>query len=141
MQNIYTFFADALLLLHTLVVLFIIGAFVVIWIGYFKKWHFVRNFWFRVVHMALMGYVAVQTLSGFNCPLTVWENQLRVKGGVAPQYTETFIGHWLGKLLFYEVSLGVFAVIYTAFFAFVVLTWFRVKPESPRHRRLQEKSA
>jgi len=47
--------ADAVLVLHGLIVLFNIGALPVIWIGYFRKWRFVRNPYFRWAHLLLLG--------------------------------------------------------------------------------------
>ncbi|MBA4149479.1 MAG: DUF2784 domain-containing protein [Verrucomicrobia bacterium] len=128
MAKFYLILADAILILHTAIVAFIIIGLILTWIGYFRGWKFVRNGWFRLLHLLAMGYVAVQTLLGADCPLTIWENNLRVKGGVSPAYDETFIGHWLAKILFFDVSLGTFAILYTLFFALVVFTWFWVKP-------------
>src|SRR5688572_8904164 len=131
MEKTYLILADAILVTHTLIVLFIVIGFVAIWVGYFRRWQFVRNFYFRVVHLGAMGWVAVQTVWGADCPLTIWENALRVKGGVGPSYQETFIGHWLQKILFFDVRLQTFAILYLAFFAFIALTWFVVKPNLP----------
>jgi hypothetical protein len=135
MERIYLFLADLILVTHTLIVLFIIGSFVLIWIGYFRNWSFVRNFYFRLAHLLAMGFVAVQTIFGEICPLTTWEDQLRVKAGVGPQYEGSFIGHWLAKILFFEIDLKVFAIIYTLFFALVVATFFFVKPRKWRERK------
>ena len=135
MERTWLFFADLILVAHMVVVLFILGGFVLTWIGYFRKWSFVRNFYFRIAHLFAIGFVAIQTLLGEDCPLTVWENQLRVKGGMAPGYHETFIGHWLGKILFFELGLETFAIIYAIFFGLVILTFFVVRPRWPRKSR------
>jgi hypothetical protein len=135
MERIYLLLADLILITHTLVVLFIVGGLVVIWIGYFRKWRFVRNFYFRIAHLLAMGFVAVQTIFGEMCPLTTWEDQLRVRAGVGPQYEASFIGHWLGKILFYEIDDKVLVIVYTMFFALVVWTVFLVKPRNPRKSR------
>jgi hypothetical protein len=135
METFYLILADAILVLHMALVLFNLLAFVFVWIGYFARWGWVRNFYFRVAHLGCMGFIAIQTVMGADCPLTVWENNLRVRAGVAPQYEETFVGHWLGDLLFYEAGLGTFAVIYTLFFLLIVFTWIKVKPNWPRWRK------
>ncbi len=140
MQKTYLWLADLILITHTLFVLFIIAGFVLIWIGYFRNWKFVRNFYFRLAHLLAMGFVAVQTIMGEDCPLTIWENQLRVKGGVSPSYDETFIGHWLGKILFFDVGLGTFAVLYTLLFLLIAGTFLWVKPQLPRKWRKRETS-
>src|ERR1043166_3944937 len=103
MQNLYSLLADGLLLLHALIVLFNVGALPIIWIGHFRRWSFVRNFSFRLTHLLLIGYIALATVFGAICPLTTWENRLRIKAGHQPQYERTgFIAHWLHKLMFYE---------------------------------------
>jgi hypothetical protein len=135
MERIYLLLAYLILITHTLVVLFIVGGFAVIWIGYFREWRFVRNFYFRVAHLLAMGFVAVQTIFGEMCPLTTWEDQLRGRAGVGPQYESSFIGHWLGKILFYEIDDKVLVIVYTMFFALVVWTVFLVKPRNPRKSR------
>jgi hypothetical protein len=43
-------------------------------------------------------------------------------------YTGTFIAHWLGQLLYYRAPDWVFVLLYTAFGALVVASWFWVRP-------------
>ena len=44
-----------------------------------------RNFWFRGSHLGAIAVVAAESLVGFVCPLTTWENRLRLlAGGVVP---------------------------------------------------------
>src|SRR5438876_7924242 len=104
MRALYSILADTILLLHALIVFFNVGALPLIWIGYFRSWSFVRNFSFRIVHLLLIGYIAAATAFGAICPLTSWENQLRLKAGLEPQYQSAgFIAHWLHQLLFYDL--------------------------------------
>jgi hypothetical protein len=140
MQRIYLLLADLVLITHTSVVLFIVAGFVLIWIGYFRNWKFVRNFYFRVAHLLAMGFVAVQTILGKDCPLTIWENQLRVKGGAIANYEGTFIGHWLGKILFFELSPKVFVILYALLFALIAWTFFKVRPQLPQKWRERKTS-
>lgn len=131
-ENFYNVLADLILVIHFAFVAFIIGGFVVIWIGYFRRWSFVRNLGFRVVHLLAMGFVALQTLAGMACPLTAWENALRGRAGAALRYEESCIEHWLGRILFYDVSEWMFTVIYVGFFALIVLTFWKVPPRWPK---------
>lgn len=78
-MNAWSILADVLLILHFAFVAFVVGGFVVIWVGYFCRWPFVRNFWFRLAHLVAMGCVFLETLTGFVCPLTDWENQMRLR--------------------------------------------------------------
>src|SRR5205807_813184 len=55
-----------------------------------------RNPWFRCLHLAAIGIVAVEAVYHWNCPLTVWEWDLRALAGQEPG-TQTFVErlvHW-----------------------------------------------
>jgi hypothetical protein len=134
MQQFYPIAADAILIVHVLIVLFNVVSLPLIWLGCFLRWRFVRNFYFRTVHLLMIAYIAAQALVGEICPLTDWENDLRTKGGTDPRYATSFIGHWLQRLLFYEADERVFTVAYVIFFALVLATLFFVKPDPPRAR-------
>jgi hypothetical protein len=82
----------------------------------------VRDLRFRVAHLVAIGVVVAQAWLGVLCPLTTLENALRRRAGQA-EYAESFIGHWLHRLIFYEAEPWIFTVVYTAFAALVVLTW------------------
>ncbi len=120
--------ADAILVAHAIVVLFIVGAVPVIWCGYFRGWGFVRNFWFRIVHLLLMGVVALESILSISCPLTVWEDALRTRSGAEPMHPNGFIAHWLHQLLFYDFPAWVFTLTYLVFFILVLATFFWVRP-------------
>jgi hypothetical protein len=123
--------ADAILVLHALIVLFNVGALPVIWLGYFRGWRFVRDFSFRVAHLLLIGFVAAESTLGAICPLTIWEDALRMKAGVDPRYQGGYVAHWLHRLIFYELDEKFFTVGYGLFFGLVLFTLVRVKPLPP----------
>jgi hypothetical protein len=127
-QTSYQLLADAILVLHLLIVVFIVGAVPVIWVGHFRKWNFVRNFAFRMTHLALIGFVAAESVFGMICPLTRWEDDLRIKAGGGAYGEKGFIAHWLQRLLFYDWDPRVFTAIYVAFFGLVLLTSLAVRP-------------
>lgn len=62
--------ADLVLVVHASFVAFVIVGLLLIWIGHIRRWAFVRSFWFRVAHLAAIGVVAAESMSGFVCPLT-----------------------------------------------------------------------
>jgi hypothetical protein len=127
--------ADAVLVLHWMIVLFNIGALPVIWLGYFRKWHFVRNPYFRWAHLLLLAFVLAETVVGVSCPLTLLEDALRVDGGETPGHPSGFLARWLERLLFWDAPPVVFILAYGLFFALVLFTFVRVKPEPLRRRR------
>jgi hypothetical protein len=56
--------------------------------------------------------------------LTTWENLLRERAGSAA-YSESFIQHWLHRLLFFEAPFWVFTTIYLAFALVLLSLWLR----------------
>ena len=126
----YLLAADAVLMLHVLFVVFVVVGLVLILAGRLMSWDWVRNWWFRVIHLAAIGVVVLQSWLGVICPLTKLEMYLRGKAGDA-MYAGSFVAHWLESILYYRAPAWVFAACYTAFAAIVVLSWVWVRP----HRR------
>lgn len=131
MARFYTILADAVLVLHFSYVVFVVVGLLVIWVGYFLRWRFVRNFWFRVAHLSSMGVVVLESVFGVTCPLTTWELQLRLFAGGGQYYQGSFIQHWVHRVLFYNVGEGSFVAIYAGFFALLLLSLWVVKPRWP----------
>ena len=119
--------ADAILVVHVGVVLFVVLGAAVIVLGAFRGWHWVRGFAWRITHLLLMGFIALQAWLGALCPLTVWEQTLRRAAG-QPAYAGSFIEHWLSRLIFYRAPWWAFVVAYTAFAALVLALWVFVRP-------------
>lgn len=128
LQRLYLVLADLVLVIHFLFVAFVVLGLLLIWIGWFRRWNFVRNFWFRVAHLAAIGVVAAESLIGFVCPLTTWEDKLRLLAGGEARYQESFIQHWLHRVMFFDVSPRVFTIIYVVFFLLVILSLGFVPP-------------
>jgi hypothetical protein len=127
-MNPWSLLADLVLLIHLGFVLFIVGGLVVIVIGHLAGWRWVRNFKFRVAHLAAMGFVLIETLVGVICPLTEWENALRIRAGEDAPYARSFVGTWVGRLLFYDLPESVFAAVYAACFLSVLACWWWARP-------------
>jgi hypothetical protein len=120
-------FADLILIVHFAFVLFVVGGLPAIWIGAARGWRWVRNFKFRVAHLAAICFVALEALLGMACPLTVWEDALR------ETLTETgFVARWLHRLLYYSFPDWVFTCVYVLFALVVAATWWRVPPQRSR---------
>ena len=115
--------ADAILVLHGAFVLFIVGGLAAIWIGIALKKRFAYNPYFRATHLAAIAFVTLETLLGFMCPLTIWEDALR---GTSDE--RGFIARWVHGWLFYQWPPWVFNAIYIAFGLAVALTWFLLPP-------------
>ncbi|RBP32582.1 uncharacterized protein DUF2784 [Marinobacter pelagius] len=129
--ELYLLLADSLLVLHVLLVVFVIFGLAAVFLGRLLHWRWVRNFWFRVTHLVVIGIVVLQAWLGVLCPLTVWEMELRERAGAAG-YEGSFIQHWLQSLLYYSAPEWVFILTYTVFGGVVLASWFLVRPGPPR---------
>ena len=127
----FTLLADFVLLLHVLFVAFVVFGLLLIVLGRPLGWRWVRNPYFRSLHLAAIAIVAAQAWLGVVCPLTTVEMALRERGGGAT-YEGAFIAHWLESILYYQAPGWVFAVCYTLFGLLIVASWFWVKPRSFR---------
>ena len=115
--------ADAILVAHAAFVLFVVAALPAIWIGVAVGKRFAFNPWFRGAHIAAIAFVIAESLLGFMCPLTLWEDALR--GGTSD---EGFIQRWVHAWLYWSLPAWVFTTIYVAFGAAVAWTWWRLPP-------------
>jgi Protein of Unknown function (DUF2784) len=120
--------ADLVLVLHTLIATFIVLGFIVIPLGAWRGWRFVRHRGLRVLHLAGIVCVAAESLLGIACPLTVWEDALRD----GSTYETGFIAAWLQWLLYYDVPLWVFGTLYVAAAVLAVLLWRWIPPAARR---------
>jgi hypothetical protein len=118
--------ADCVLVLHSLVVLFIVGGLIAIWAGAWLHYAWVRNRVFRITHLVAIGIVATLAALDIPCPLTVLEDWLR-SGHVGPQ---GFVQRWVSEWLYYNFPGWMFAAAYVVFLLMVAVTWFRVPPRS-----------
>jgi len=115
--------ADALLVFHFAIVVFIVGGLILTWIGAVLGWRWVRNPWFRYLHLAAIAFVALEALIGMVCPLTEWEDALR--GGAR---ADSFVGRWVQQLLYYRAPEWVFTTLYLAWAAATLATLRLVPP-------------
>lgn len=123
----YQLLADAVLLLHFAVIVFVVGGLAAVLVGNASGWRWVNDWWFRLAHLLAIGVVVVQSWLGQHCPLTILESWLRVQAG-AQAYQQSFIEHWVQRIIYYDIPLWVFTLVYTIFAALVLLAWWRYPP-------------
>jgi hypothetical protein len=128
MENIYQILADGVLLLHVLFAGFVLAGQLLIVLGAYRGWVWIRNRGFRIFHLGAIAIVVTQSWISLICPLTALEMRLRVLAG-QEQYEGSFIQFWLERLLYYEAPAWVFISVYTVFGLFVVMTWFCFPPQ------------
>ena len=127
--------ANLVLVTHAAFVAFVVGGLLLILVGGLRGWYWIRHPWFRLLHLAGIGFVVVQAWLGRQCPLTSLEMSLRERAGAAT-YSSPFIAHWLQKLLYYDAPAGVFVVGYTVFGLAVAGSWWCFRPR-PMLKRLR----
>jgi hypothetical protein len=132
-MNVYRILADAIVVFHFAYVAFVVIGMIAILVGILRRWAWVRNFWFRAIHLAAIGVVVLETLFGVLCPLTEWEDSLREASG-APNEAGTFVGRWAHALLFVDTPPSVLSVCYVIFGVAVVAAFVVAPPRWPWRR-------
>ena len=126
---VFKLLGDAVAILHLLFVAFaVVGGLLAL------RWR-----WLPWLHLPALAWAATVEFTGWICPLTPLENQLRMAGG-AVGYSGGFVDHYLLPLLYpasldrdtqLVLGLGLLAINAVAYF--LVLRRSRSKPDV-RHR-------
>lgn len=119
--------ADLILSLHVGIVAFVVLGEILFLAGGWRGWRWIRNLPLRLLHLALVAYIALQAWLGVACPFTAWEQRLRTLAGQS-HYQESFIEHWLSRLIFFQAPWWVFVAAYSVFTLLVAVTWWRFPP-------------
>ena len=130
MQLVYKILADAIVVAHFAFVSFVVVGLLLILLGVVRRWQWVRGFKFRLLHLAAIGIVVVESLSNVTCPLTTWEKNLRTLAGQA-SYQEDFIARWVHNVMFYQAEPWVFTMAYVVFGLAVLATFVFAPPHFP----------
>ena len=130
-MNFYQLLADAIVALHAAYVAVVVLGVPAILLGAWRGWRFARNFWFRMVHLLMIGIVALEAIVGILCPLTEWEHQLRQLAG-QPVEQGSFVGRWTHRLIFVDFSPEVLTACYCLFAAVVIVMFVMIPPRHPR---------
>jgi len=115
--------ADTVLVIHFGLAAFIALGLLLIPIGRLLAWHWVRHRRLRILHAGLMVFVALEALVGMTCPLTTLEAYLR-----GTQAHESFLAEQIRRLLFWDLPLSFFLVVYIACAAWAIWLWFFCRP-------------
>jgi hypothetical protein len=119
---LYSVAADLLVFIHLAFVAFVgLGGLLVL------KWR-----WLGVLHLPAVIWGALIEFQGWLCPLTPWEQQLRLMAGQA-SYTGSFIQHYFQPLLYpslltrdIQLLLGSgVIVINIAIYGWLLLRWWQ----------------
>ena len=128
----YSLLADIIVVIHLAYACFVLFGFLAIVIGSHRNW--IRNFPFRITHLACTVFVPLQTIIRITCPLTTLENfLLRIAGQEV--YDRSFIGNLVSRILFYDAPEWVFATIYAALAVLVILYFILYPPRRKNEER------
>lgn len=154
-MNWHLFFANVVVFIHVLFVGIVVFAVPVILLGWWRRWNWVRNFWFRMIHLLMITIVVIETVFGVPCPLTVWEKELRLTGGqlriqlnedgtqkfneagepmfkANKEFEGDFVGRLLHRIIFFEdIPEEWLEYCYYLFGVLVLVTLFLVPPRWP----------
>jgi hypothetical protein len=120
--------ADIIALIHLGYIMFVILGFALIVAGVIFRWQWIRNPWFRILHLAAIVAVAMEAILGLHCPLTVLEFRLRYSTRAVQEKT-SFIGNFIDSILFYEAPGWLFTAVYAAFAMLVLITFIMAPPK------------
>jgi hypothetical protein len=126
----------AILTFHLAIIVFNVAGCVLIPVGAWRRWRWVREFRFRLVHLLSLAIVALQALLGRACFLTIWQGDASGASHVQP-----LIAGWINRLVYWPLPLWVFAVAYAVVFAYVIALWVCVRPRVPWRQDANQRRA
>jgi hypothetical protein len=117
--------AEAILAVHVAIILFNLFGLIVVPLGALCGWRFVRVRWWRVLHLILLGTVALQAVAGRACILTLWQDAVATG---APSPTPLIMG-WVNRMIYWPLPVWVFAALYLLVFGYALALLWLVPPE------------
>jgi hypothetical protein len=117
--------ADAILIIHFGVVIFISGGLLLVPLGYQLGWGWLVNKRLRIIHAGAMAFVTLETILGLTCPLTLIENYLS-----GMNTSESFIGFWIKRIFYYDLPMEYFVISYFLCLAWTFSMWKLFPPRN-----------
>ena len=117
--------ADAVLVIHFGIVIFIGGGLLLVPVGYQLGWGWLANKRLRIVHAGAMAFVTLETIFGRTCPLTLIENYL-----IGMNTSESFIVFWVKRVFYYDFPVEYFAILYLLCLVWTFSMWKRFPPRN-----------
>lgn len=125
--NFLYYLSRLVALIHLLYVLFVFLGIAVIYIGELFKIKFVRNIWFRTIHLIAMIIVAIQQYFLINCPLTILEKNLLLKSG-NEVYDGAFVAHMINTYHL-NIPTSYYLPLYIGLSVLFMLTFLIIPPK------------
>ena len=126
----YGYLADIVVAFHVGYVAFVVVGQLLILLGWIVGWKWIRNFWFRILHLIAISIVALESMTGTMCPLTTLESNLREWAGQEVS-DASFIGRFLHGLILHEWPQRYFDIMNICFGLLVIVTFALARPHWP----------
>jgi len=123
--------ANLVALVHLLYFVFVVLGSLAIGIGGLRRWEWVRNSWFRILHLLAIWIVLGEDVIGLVCPLNVAESGLRK----TTEIPETGAGLTLDRLLHHTIVGRPLDVIYWSLGILSLLLLLLLPPKFLRRAR------
>lgn len=141
----YAFWANVTLFVHLLYIGFVVFSLGFVLLGWMIEWDWVRNPWFRWIHLLSIAIVVFESLLSIRCPLTTLELYFREMAGQdheSVRYGQQIpeIPDWVWycrKLLFPGCTPEFFIPIYLVFAMMILISLILVPPRWPRLKRIK----
>ena len=117
-------FSEIVLLFHFCIFLFMILSFFLIPLGYYQEWKWVKNKYYRLIHLVLMGIIFIETILGFMCPLTILENFLRNDIEINNKITQI-----IHQIMYWDLPTYQFIILYLLSLLYLIFLWCFFKPD------------
>lgn len=124
--------AQVIFWVHIGIIAFNVFGLVVIPLGAWLGWAFIRVLSWRLLHLAALILVALQAVLGRACFLTVWESDLAARAGETTSNLPLIQG-WITRLVFWPLPIWLFAVFYLTIAVYVIALWVLVPPQGSWH--------
>ena len=127
-MHVWSRLADLVLIVHVAVAVFVVFGQIAIVVGGVGGLTWVRNLRFRLAHLTVVTFIAVQTCIGAECPLTQFERAIRAQSGQS-FYMETFTEHWISPLLFFPAPAWFFILLHSGAALIVLGSLILIPPQ------------
>lgn len=123
--------ATSILVFHLGVIAFNVFGLVAVPVGAWLGWAWVRGFWWRLAHLAILAVVALQALLDRICFLTIWQSDLLREAGESA-VSRPLIARWIDRMIYWPLPLWVFVVFYILVWLYALALWWLVPPQRRR---------
>ena len=99
-MNLYAVLADVVVFVHLVYMGFVIFGQLLVMIGWPLQWRWIRNPWFRGIHLFTILIVAFEAVIDFECPLTTLDRYLRRLAGQEGVREISFTGQIMSDIMY-----------------------------------------